>query len=232
MSRSAGKGAARVAVALWAPVMMWVVLSAIAPAPSFAAPDRRELQAREAFAAGRYQEALDLYAKLYAEKLHPNYLRNIGRCYQDLGEPDRAINSFRDYLRKAKVSADERKEVEGFISEMEELKKKQERDKQAAVPVAAAPPTEKPVAAAPPPPAPPPPALAPPPPAAAPAPAVAVTASGPESPAKDEPSPLYKKWWLWALVGAALAAGVGGAAAAGVFTKKDDAVCSMARECK
>src|SRR5262245_18844882 len=123
MSRSASRVSAGFAAALCAPVVMWVVLSALVPAQSLAAPDRRELQAREAFAAGRYQEALDIYAKLYAEKLHPNYLRNIGRCYQDMGQPERAISSFRDYLRKARVSADERKEIEGFISEMEELKK-------------------------------------------------------------------------------------------------------------
>src|SRR4051812_31305199 len=68
----------------------------LAPAAAIAAPDRREMKAREAFAAGRYQEALDIYVKLYAEQLHPNYLRNIGRCYQDLGQPDQAINAFRE----------------------------------------------------------------------------------------------------------------------------------------
>ena len=93
-------------------------------ARAHAAADSRELKAREEFAAGRYQDALDLFAKLYAETLHPIYLRNIGRCYQNLGEPDRAIASFRDYLRKAKsLRAEERKEIEGFIKEMEELKR-------------------------------------------------------------------------------------------------------------
>ena len=53
-----------------------------------AAGDPRELKAREDFAAGRYQQALDVFAKLYAETLHPVYLRNIGRCYQNLGDPD------------------------------------------------------------------------------------------------------------------------------------------------
>src|SRR3954469_8973217 len=66
------------------------------------AKDKREMQAREAYAAGRYQEALDIFVKLYAETVHPNYLRNIGRCYQNLNEPDRALSSFREYLRKAR----------------------------------------------------------------------------------------------------------------------------------
>ena len=108
-------------------------------APGQAAPkakDSRELLAREAFATGRYQEAIDLYGKLYAEKLHPTYLRNIGRCYQKLKEPEKAIDSFRDYLTRAKnLPADERKEIEGYIADMEALKERQAAEKvQAAKP--------------------------------------------------------------------------------------------------
>ena len=92
-------------------------------APSQAAPkarESRELRAREAFATGHYQEAIDLYGQLYAEKLHPTYLRNIGRCYQKLREPDKAIDTFRDYLSRAKnLTASEQKEIEGYIAEME-----------------------------------------------------------------------------------------------------------------
>ena len=70
--------------------------------------DKREVEARKAFAAGQYQQALELYADLYADKVHPTFLRNIGRCYQNLREPGKAINAFRDYLRQAKgVSAAE-----------------------------------------------------------------------------------------------------------------------------
>ncbi len=93
-----------------------------------AATDPREIKAREDFVGGRYQEALDLFAKLYAETLHPNYLRNIGRCYQNLGEPDRAITSFRDYLRKGKdISPAEHAEIDGYIAEMEALKRQRPR---------------------------------------------------------------------------------------------------------
>jgi hypothetical protein len=56
--------------------------------------------------------------------MHPTYLRNIGRCQQNLGEPDKAIASFREYLRKAKdLSADQRAEIDGYIAEMEQLKR-------------------------------------------------------------------------------------------------------------
>jgi hypothetical protein len=76
--------------------------------------DKREIDARHAFAAGRYREAADLFADLYAEKLHPTYLRNIGRCQQNLHLPDQAINAFHDYLRQAKdLPAAEKAEISG-----------------------------------------------------------------------------------------------------------------------
>src|ERR1700690_1356901 len=61
-----------------------------------------EMKARESFAAGRFDEALELFAKLYAETLNPIYLRNIGRCHQKLREPQKAIDAFHDYLAKGK----------------------------------------------------------------------------------------------------------------------------------
>ena len=59
------------------------------------------MKARESFAAGRYDEALEIFAKLYAETLNPIYLRNIGRCHQKLKQPDKAIDAFHDYLPRA-----------------------------------------------------------------------------------------------------------------------------------
>jgi tetratricopeptide (TPR) repeat protein len=86
--------------------------------------DPREQTARAFFAVGKYREAIDVFAQMYAEKPHANYIFNIGRCYQNLPDPDKAIASFRDYLRRApKLSAAERQEIDGYIREMEELKK-------------------------------------------------------------------------------------------------------------
>jgi hypothetical protein len=193
---------------------------ALGAARADAGGDQRELKAREDFAAGRYQQALDAFAKLYAETLHPTYLRNIGRCYQNLGEPDRAITSFRDYLRKAKgISSDERKEVEGFISEMEELKRQKEASASSssssgATTTTAPPPvmplptettkTPGPTANA----------------------SVVLTAPPPPPPPAESP-PVYERWWFWAIIGGAIAGGLGAAAAAGVFTKTKDASCTM-----
>jgi hypothetical protein len=86
-----------------------------------------EVSARALFAEGRYAEALAIYVNLYSEKTHPTYLRNIGRCYQNLEQPDKAISSFREYLRQDKhLTSEQRGEIEGYIREMEELKRKQE----------------------------------------------------------------------------------------------------------
>jgi tetratricopeptide (TPR) repeat protein len=138
------------------------------PAAASAAPSRheRERRAQSAFVAGRYQDAIELLNGLYAEFKSPVYLRNIGRSYQRLKEPDKAIAAFEEYLRRDRsVKPAERQEVQGFIAEMEALKRQQE-----ATPPAPAPAV---VSAPPPPPPPPPPAVTTPPPTSAPPAAVA-----------------------------------------------------------
>ena len=176
--------------------------------------DPREMQAREAFAAGSYKEALDIYTKLYAAKLHPTFLRNIARCYQNLGEPERAISSFREYLRKAKdMTAEERTEVEGYIKEMEELQ--QRNAAAAAAAAAAAPPTPAPQPL---------PVAAPAPAPAEPRPLVVVKES--EPPPEPEPAPFYKRAWFWGVVGGVVVAGtLAGLWAGGVFTPKANNEC-------
>src|SRR5215831_20245996 len=152
-----------------------VVVVMLAAAGRASAVDRaEELQARQAFASGRYDQALELFAKLYAETLHPVYLRNIGRCHQKMREPEKAIDAFHDYLGKArKVSADEKREIEGYIQEMEALR--DERDRAARPPPTAPPPALPPATAT------------------APQAAVALTA-GPPPDAGHRP--VYARWWF------------------------------------
>jgi hypothetical protein len=205
----------------WSAWVVAVVLVVSTARLTSAATDPREMKAREAFAAGRYQDALDMFAKLYAESLNPIYLRNIGRCHQNLGEPDRAIASFRDYLRKANtLPAAERKEIDGFIKEMEELKRQKEAS------AASAPPTPTPVE-----PVTPLPREVP-----APAPgnssaSASVVMTPPPPVAAEEPSPIYGRWWFWAIVGGVVATGVGVAFAAGAFTRTEDATCPSGTTC-
>ena len=119
--------------------------------------DQREENARQLFAVGKYAEALEIFSKLYAETTHPTYLRNIGRCYQNLGDADHAIASFREYLRQGRgLPDDQKKLIEGYIAEMEELKRKQAGEQpktdDALVPLAPAPTAPAAVAAVAPPP--------------------------------------------------------------------------------
>ena len=182
--------------------------------------DKREIEARHAFAAGRYEEALNLYADLYADKVHPTYLRNIGRCYQNLKQPEKAINAFRDYLRQAKrLRKAERTEIEGYIAEMEKLQSEQEE----AAKLAAQPepePEPEPVTPVPPP--------------TNPEPVdngLQLTQPLPPPP-PPQPTPIYKKAWFWGVVGTVVAAGVvGGLYAGGVFDSKSSIPCTAVDGC-
>ena len=190
-------------------------------APALAAGkkvDKREIEARQAFAAGQYPKALDLYAELYADTVHPTYLRNIGRCYQNLKQPDKAINAFRDYLRQAKkVTAGERGEVEAYISEMEALKKEQQADLAAAKPPVTQPTVPVVPAAAP----------------TGPQPNVSQQlVARPQQEPVSEPTPFYKKGWFWGVVTVAVIGGVvGGLAAGGAFSSKSSIACTAPGGC-
>jgi tetratricopeptide (TPR) repeat protein len=187
-------------------VVLTLVTGAVSAQPRSDAETERV--ARTHFAAGEYREARDLYARLYADTLHPTYLRNIGRCYQNLRDPDRAITSFEEYLRKAKqIAPADRAEVEGYIRELEALKRRQEAQGRGdrALPATA------PVRAA----------------ALDPTPAgIALAPSPGAEPSVDGP-PFYKRWWFWTAVGLVVAAGAAGVAAGtGTFTTRRDAGCS------
>jgi len=184
-----------------------LALTALSGAAHAATP--AEMKARESFAAGRYDEALEAFAKLYAETLNPIYLRNIGRCHQKLREPQKAIDAFHDYLAKGKkISADERTEIDGYIKEMEAL-----RDEQAKA--AAPPPPVQPVQPIAAPPSNPPPSYAGPPPSYAPPPAgygapppQGTLIAQPGQTPPSESSPFYTRWWFWTAVGVVVAGGV------------------------
>jgi len=85
--------------------------------------DSREEVARAFFAAAKYQEAIEVYSQLFAQYVQPDYIYNIGRCYQNMGDADMALKSFKEFARKAKhMDASLRKELDGHIKEMEALK--------------------------------------------------------------------------------------------------------------
>jgi hypothetical protein len=84
-------------------------------------------EAETAALAGQFEKALPVYVRLFGETRKSVYLRNLGRCHQFLKHPEEAILSFRQYLAQNvdNVSPTERTEVEGFIVQMEALRKQQ-----------------------------------------------------------------------------------------------------------
>jgi hypothetical protein len=156
--------------------------------PAQAADDPREVQGRALFAKGEYGKALDLYATLFAESNDPLFLRNIGRCYQKMRMPDKAIEAFHEYVRRSpRLKPSEQTEIDGFIREMEDLRRA-EREKAAVSP----PPPPPDLRAREP--------LSPP--AGAPAAAVVSEPPPPES------RPVYTRWWFWTAAGAVAAGAV------------------------
>src|SRR5207244_1269155 len=82
--------------------------------------ESRQVKAKHACAAGRVEEGVEILAGLYAESGDVNYVYNQGRCYQQNGRVDQALNRFHEYLRRAtSASSEERHEVQGFIDELE-----------------------------------------------------------------------------------------------------------------
>jgi tetratricopeptide (TPR) repeat protein len=175
-----------------------VTVVSVTSAPALAAPvDKREREARADFAAGRYQKAVDTFAQLFADTGDPLYLRNIGRCYQKMKRAQEAIDSFQEYLLKAKnLSKPERQEIEGYVKEMQALKASE------------APPPAPPVVTPPPPVTPPPAAVATPP---APPPPIE-----PLAPMPPSAPPSTSDGHVWRIAGIATAAGGVALIAAGI----------------
>jgi tetratricopeptide (TPR) repeat protein len=158
-----------------------LMLAMSAPA---AAEDKKA--AREAFKEGvRYYDladfpnALEAFKRAYFNYEEPTFLFNIAQCHRQLGNKPEALRFYRTYLRKS-PDAPNAAEVKTII---EGLERGIEEDKR----VQALPPPQP---------------LAAPPQSAAPgpnAPAEAVTP--PRAVAPATATPVYKKWWLWTVVG-------------------------------
>ena len=205
-----------------APGVIIVLVAWTSASSAMAEDDPREVEGRASFARGDYDAALEVFSRLFAEKSDPVFLRNIGRCYQMLRRPDRAIGAFREYLRRDRnLTAEERGEVEGFIREMEQLKAELART-QGPGPAVPSPATPPPIAAEGRPPS----ALA-----APPAGAVSVVSpAGNEAPPANGPA-LTRRWWFWAAVGTAVVAGTVTAVALGSHKGLGRPPCPMGAAC-
>ena len=74
--------------------------------------------AKKLYEQGRYADAVKKFEEAYEAKSHPVLLFNIGKCYEQLGDPPRALRSFRDYLRLAPEATDQQA-IKDAISNLE-----------------------------------------------------------------------------------------------------------------
>jgi tetratricopeptide (TPR) repeat protein len=173
-----------------------IPIAALAQAPSAIEQSRvHHNNAVVHFNLDEWKEAAAEFKEAY--RLHPDplFLYNIGQCYRKLGDQAEALSYYRKYLRAA-PKASNRAEVERRMEELEAALEAASKSREAPPPTVIPPPAETT----------PPPAVAPPPAAIAPPPPPAGSlVAGPPPP---EPAPVYKRWWFWAGVGAAVAAGV------------------------
>lgn len=153
-------------------------------------------RATRAYNLQRFAQALELFQNAYNEKDDPVFLFNIGQCQRQLGQKQEAVLSYRAYLRES-PNPPNRDEVQGLITNLEKAIHQDEAARNGPPPGTLRPgetpkeeatrqatpvPTEKE--------------------------SPALTKAAP--PPAPERTPLYKKWWLWTIVGVVVVgAGVG-----------------------
>jgi outer membrane biosynthesis protein TonB len=123
--------------------------------------DPREIQARRDCLTGKVEAGVALLAEMFIETKQPTLIYNQGRCYEQNGRAEEAINRFREYLRVAKnLTAKEKEEAEKHIADCRGILAEQKSTAAApSLPVAPSPPSPAappPVQTALPPPSPPP----------------------------------------------------------------------------
>jgi tetratricopeptide (TPR) repeat protein len=103
-------------------VRFLVVLAVVFPAAPVASaePGARELyeQGARAYREARYEEAIELMLRAHRLEPHAELNYDLGRAYEGAGDLERAIASFREYLRLAPHAKD-RAVVEARIQNLE-----------------------------------------------------------------------------------------------------------------
>jgi uncharacterized protein GlcG (DUF336 family) len=106
----------------WPPILAWSIAAVLAWAPPARAESAAMAQIRQgeqAFAEGRFEQALEAF--LEADRLEPQpaLLYNIAMCQWELGRVADAVNSFRDYLlRQPDLPPRELREIERVLAEL------------------------------------------------------------------------------------------------------------------
>jgi len=84
--------------------------------------EAKERAARKACLSGNYQKGVEILSDLFIRTGNPVFIYNQGRCLEQSGRSEEAINRFREYLRKAKdASAEDRADAEKHITDCQAL---------------------------------------------------------------------------------------------------------------
>ena len=170
-------------------------------------------QAEKSYALGKFDDALKQYEHAFDLKPMPAFLFNIGQCYRNLGNWERASFFYQGYLNR-EPRAKSRDKVLALIEQMNQKVREQEEARRAAAAAIVATPPAPPSAAGN--------VVTGAPPASSGGegkPAVPGAVPPVPTPPSDTPppsTPTYKKWWVWTLVGVAVVGG--GVATAMVLT--------------
>lgn len=149
----------------------------------------------KAFRIGELAKAADEFKAAYESCPSPLFLYNLGQVYRQLKQIEKAIYAYKQYLAASPVDDERRDEVLSLVAKLE--KQLDDERRPVAAPAATPSPVDSTPAAT----------------RAAPAPTktdLSVRESAKPEPKTGGRRPLYKQWWLWAIVGAvAVGAGVG-----------------------
>lgn len=166
-----------------------------------AVDDPRIVQARKACLAGDVQQGIRVLADLYVATDDPIWIFNQGRCYQQNNQPSNALARFKEFLRKSKGGPDDDdvKDAKRYIHEIEAELQQPSRPAEGQPGAGEGPSTAAASDASEPP---------------LPAPSMGLTSSPtPDGtlttvPEQSAPKPpVYKRWWFWTGVAAAVTAG-------------------------
>lgn len=170
-----------------------LALLGIVAKPAFAGPAEDEARERTkaataAFNLGHYEEAVVEYEAAYRTVPDPAFLYNIGQAQRLAGKNEKALVAYKSYLRTAPADAPNREQVKKHVEHLESL-------------TWTPGPAPKPKTQLPP-------ALDF---SQGPRPADSPTLDVQSSPGASDPAPasrpIYKRWWFWTGVGAAVVAG-------------------------
>lgn len=90
-------------------------------------------EARTRYDQGDYERALTLFTRAYAREADPNLLFNIARCYEKLGELERALEKYEVFLSSPNSDPEGRQKAEASRAEIQKAFSRQRRAERADV---------------------------------------------------------------------------------------------------